>query len=78
MVTRRHHPLVGQRFEVVLGGPAKVVVRLHNGTTMNLPRSWTDADGAPREEPAVSTFSVEALRELIQLIDCICRRTSTP
>jgi hypothetical protein len=74
-VTRRHHPLHGQRLEAVLGGAATVVVRLADGTTMRLPRTWTDADGPPSHEPAESVFSVEALRDLLRLVDAIGART---
>ena len=73
-VTRRHHPLHGQRLEAVFAGAATVVVRLADGTTMRLPRTWTDADGAPSHEPTESVFSVEALRGLLRLVDAIGRR----
>jgi hypothetical protein len=66
--------LYGQRLEAVSGGAAAVVVRLADGTTMRLPRSWTDADGAPSHEPVESVFSVEALQELFRLLDAIGRR----
>jgi hypothetical protein len=73
-VTRRHHPLHGQRLEAVFAGAATVVVRLADGTTMRLPRTWTDADGAPSHDPAESVFSVDALRDLFRLLDAIGRR----
>jgi hypothetical protein len=73
-VTRRHHPLQGQRLEAVSAGAAAIVVRLADATTMRLPRTWTDADGAPPHEPTESIFSVEALRDLFRLLDAIGRR----
>jgi hypothetical protein len=52
----------------VLNGPTELVVRLGDGTTLRVPRAWTDADG-PLPEPACeSVFTVEALRELLDQV----------
>ncbi len=57
-VTRRHHPLLGQRLNVVSGGASAIVVRIADGTTMRIPRVWTDADGAsPHESPKLFSAS---------------------
>jgi len=74
MVTRRHHPLLGHRLEVVYGGASAIVVRVADGTTMKIPRAWTDADGPPPHEPAETVFSIEALRDLLRLVDAIGAR----
>ena len=60
-VTRRHHPLEGQRFEVVTGGPTQGVVRVADGTSMRLPRAWTDAGGPASAGGADRVFSIDAL-----------------
>jgi hypothetical protein len=73
-VTRRHHPLEGQLVEVVTGGPTQIVVRLEDGTTMRLPRAWTDADGASPCAHSERVFSVDAMIELIGLVDALGRR----
>ena len=73
-VTRRHHPLEGQVVKVLTGGPAQMVVRLRDGTSMRLPRAWTDADGAPPSKRSEHVFSAEALRELIEHVDILGRR----
>jgi len=73
-IARRHHPLEGQVVEVATGGPTQIVVRLRDGTTMRLPRAWTDADGAPSPSRAERVFSEDALRELIERIDALRRR----
>jgi hypothetical protein len=73
-VTRRHHPLLGHRLEVVSGGASAIVVRIADGTTMRIPRAWTDAEGAPAHEPAETVFSIEALRDLLRLVDAIGTR----
>jgi hypothetical protein len=73
-VTRHHHPLHGLRLEAVSGGAATIVVRIADGTTMRIPRAWTDADGAPSHDPAETVFSVEALRDLLRLVDAIGAR----
>jgi hypothetical protein len=73
-VTRRHHPLLGRRLEVAFGGSSSIVVRIADGITMRIPRAWTDADGAPPHEPAETVFSIEALRDLLRLLDAIDAR----
>jgi hypothetical protein len=42
---------------------------------MRLPRSWTDADGAPGEtgEPD-AVFSVDAIRALLEIVEALHRR----
>jgi len=70
-ITRPHHPLFGQRLEVVSGGTSAIVVRVGDGTTMRIPRAWTDAGGAAPNEPTKTVFSIEALRDLLRLIDAI-------
>jgi hypothetical protein len=58
----------------VLNGPTQLVVRLGDGTTLRVPRAWTDADG-PMPEPArESVFTVEALRELLDHVGCLRAR----
>jgi hypothetical protein len=52
----------------VLNGPTQLVVRLHDGTTLRVPRAWTDADGPPPEPAGESVFTVEALRSLLALV----------
>jgi Family of unknown function (DUF5372) len=74
-VTRPHHPLHGQRFATVWGGPTHVVVRLGDGTSMRFPRAWCDADGGGSQRATETILSVEALRELIELVQAIGQRT---
>jgi len=77
-ITRRHHPLLGHRLEVAFGGTSAIVVRISDGTTMRIPRAWTDADGAPPYERPETVFSIEALRDLLRLVDGISARTCHP
>jgi hypothetical protein len=63
--------LFGQRLEVVSGGTSAIVVRVGDGTAMRLPRGWTDAEGTPPNVPSETVFSIEALRDLLRLIDAI-------
>jgi hypothetical protein len=67
-LTRRHHPLAGQALELVQDGPRQLVVRLHDGTTLRVPRAWTDVDGPPPEPAEESVFIIEALRALLDLV----------
>ena len=73
-LTRRQHPLEGESLEVVTAGPTQIVARLRDGTTMRLPRAWSDADGALSSRRAERVFTVDALRELIERIDALGRR----
>ena len=49
----------------MLNGPTQLVVRLGDGTTLRVPRAWSDADGPPAVPARESVFTVEALRELL-------------
>jgi hypothetical protein len=70
-ITRRHHPLEGQVLEVVRGGQNQIVVRPPDGTPMRVPREWTDADGEAWRRSAEKIFTVDALRDLIHLVDAL-------
>jgi len=59
--------------EVVLGGPRIIVVRLRDGTSMRVPRAWTDADGRSVEGPE-NVFTVESLHDLALLLEAFARR----
>ena len=72
-LTRRRHPLEGQLLDVVRGGRAQIVVRLNDGTTMRLPRSWTDIDGV-RALPVESIYTIDSLRELLEHVEVLRRR----
>ena len=75
-IIRPHHPLLHQEFEVLKGGPHRLVVQHFDGGSMKIPRAWTNADGeqpvAQRCHPKV--FTVEALRELLALTDAFRQR----
>ncbi len=74
-LTRRHHPLLGQTFEVLQAGPRQLLVRGLDGLATRLPRSWTDADGARSESGvAEEVFSVEAIRALLEMVEALSRR----
>ncbi len=75
-VIRRHHPLCGQQFEVLQGGRNQITIRLNDGTSMRIPRRWTDADGssAAGDDRAESTLTVDSMRRLFELVDAFCRR----
>ncbi len=51
-------------------------MRPPDGTPMRVPREWTDADGASSHPGAERVFTVDALRELVQLVDFLGRRAS--
>jgi len=74
-ITRRHHPLRRQTFEVLQTGPRQLVVRALGGIAMRLPRGWTDADGVLAEADdsaaAEGVFSIEAIRALLGLVEAL-------
>jgi hypothetical protein len=72
-IIRRHHPLEGIELDVVRGGRSELLVRHPDSLTMRIPRAWTNADAAspaPRAETDIQ-LTVEALRELIHLVDVL-------
>ena len=73
-VTRRHHPLQGQALDLVKRGRTQVVVRLGDGTSMRLPRAWTDACGDPPAPTTETIFTTDALRALLDLVDALGAR----
>jgi hypothetical protein len=71
-VIRRHHPLEGHALERLSVGKAWVVVRLGDGSSMKLPRGWTDADGGPCTELiGHSPLCLGGLRELLTLVKAL-------
>jgi hypothetical protein len=76
-VTRRHHPFEGKTFAVVMGGPKMFVIRLDDKSSMRIPRTWTDADGARAGMDAPAhVFTTDAMRELGLLVASMARRSS--
>jgi hypothetical protein len=74
-VTRRHHPLRGRSLEIFREGRHDLTVWLADGSRILMPRGWTDADGAQEESSVrLTVFTVDALRELIVLVDALKRR----
>ena len=78
VIVRRHHPLQGREFEVLMEGKNYLAIRLRDGSSMKIPRDWTDVDGKANEsEPAIgSILTSEAIRELIELTDAVRRSWS--
>ena len=58
-----------------MAGPEKVVARVGDGTTMRVPRAWTDIDGVPSSGSADRVFSVDAMLALIDLVEVLGRRS---
>ena len=74
-MTRRHHPLEGQVLEILKGGQRDLLVQLRDGSAIRLPRSWTDANGAPVPQPLPATLvTVSSVRELVTLLAALRQR----
>ena len=75
-ITRPHHPLRNQQVEVLNAGKQSLVIRLADSSTMKIPRGWTDADGQSStiEVAPSEIFTIEAIRELIDLVAVLKNR----
>ena len=75
-VTRRHHPLFGRELEVIRANKVMLTIRLRDGSTMKVPRAWTNAGRATGvvEPPCCSVLTNEGVRELIDLVSAMRRR----
>ena len=74
-IIRRHHPLEGRRLDVLCAGRATVVVSLEDGSSLKLPRRWTDADGiACTDLSGDAPFTLHGLRELLRLFVALRER----
>jgi len=75
-IIRRHHPLQGKTVEVLYVGKTRVVVRLPDGSSFKILRSWTDLDGIVCAELCGdSELSVHGLKELLSLFLALRERT---
>ena len=74
-VSRQHHPLYGRELEVIHANKVILTIRLADGSTMKMPRAWTNAGGArSMVEPSHGSVFIEAVRELIDLVSALRRR----
>ena len=75
-VTRPHHPLQDQELEVLNSGKQTLVVRLKDGSSMRIPRAWTDVDATPINavKQGSEIFTVASLRALIELVSALKER----
>ena len=75
-ITRRYHPLAGQQFDVLQSGRQCITIQLKDGTTMKIPRNWTDEDGTTLLSISESNgyFSVDSLKRLMALVDAFLKR----
>jgi hypothetical protein len=85
-ITHPHHPLWGQRCEVVYirrGVDPDLILRLADGTHAAIAMSWTDS-GHPQEFPATPSetdlplLDLQGLRQLVRLFDQLRREDRFP
>jgi hypothetical protein len=74
--TVRYHPLFGREMEIIRANKVVLTIRLDDGSTMKMPRTWTNAGGATGilEPSRDSVFTIEGVRELIDLVSALRRR----
>jgi hypothetical protein len=76
-ITHPHHPLRGQRCEVVFirrGVDPDLILRLADGTHAAIAMSWTDAGQgevltAAQSSPALPLLDLQGLRQILHLWD---------
>jgi hypothetical protein len=75
-VTRPHHPLRGQEFEILRNGKNFVEILRADGTSMRMPRHWTDIDGneSCRVLDGDEIFTTQSLRDLKRLLEALSGR----
>ena len=76
-VTRAHHPLLGQEFEVLKVSAKNVVVQLPDGSRLRLPRQWTD-DGSPVAADGceeANRLTIDGLQCLLRLVRALRERS---
>ncbi len=58
-------------------GNERVVIRVHDGTSMRIPRRWTNADGDPTDQSldGNTVFSIDSLRRVIELVEAFTQRS---
>ncbi len=58
---------------LVEGRGDELTVELQDGSTMRIPRAWTDADGGRVESspPSAAVFTLGALRDLMGLVQAL-------
>ena len=72
-LTKRHHPLQGQVFEVIRPRRKQIDLRLSDGSPMRAPREWTDVDGPRLPCSAERVFTLDSPLEVIDLIVALGR-----
>ena len=74
-IIRHHHPLIGQKLKLLSVGKTMALVRLPDGSSMKIPRRWTDVDGVACPELAgVAELTLHGLHELISLFMALRER----
>ena len=75
-VTRRHHPLAGQRFQVLRTAANFVVLQLADGSRVKMPKNWTNInDNSAVDDLCRGTiFTTTSILELLDLVQILSRR----
>ena len=60
-----------------MDGNERIVIRLGDGTSMRIPRRWTNADGASNDgQPErITVFNIDSLRRLLELVEAFLQRS---
>ncbi len=58
----------------VLSGNQRLTICVADGTSMRIPRDWTDADGESPRGTTPRPFTLASLRQLMQLVDALSSR----
>jgi Family of unknown function (DUF5372) len=85
-ITHPHHPLCGQRCEVVFirrGVDPDLILRLADGTHAAIAMSWTDSGegqalSAAQSGPDLPRLALQGLRQILQLFDQLRQENRFP
>ena len=73
-ITRHAHPLQGRELDVLQDGNIYIVIQLEDGTSMRIPRTWTDADGSVGHTRELTVFTMESLEQVVSLVEAFLHR----
>ena len=73
-IMRHAHPLHGCEVHVLIEGDKRIVIQLEDGTSMRIPRAWTDADGSVPSAREITVFTSASLDQVLSLVAAFLQR----
>ena len=75
-ITRRHHPLAGQKFAPVRSGKNYFVLLLPDDSHIKIPKNWTNFETKLEIDPLSqdTVFTTASIMDLLDLVGMLGRR----